>query len=273
MVELSVEHTTHSQQALEARGLALSGLALGLNPQLLRDDPLMHQAPAATQKFDVTIQSEGARLNLNYILRNNHREILVNLFTQWGLSVNDADTVADCMYDWVTPGDLKSLNGAKANDYAQAGLTQLPTYQPFISFDEVKLVMHAGLLDKAKSNWEDSFTFWSSGPLNVNEAPPELIAAVFSLDPKRVKFFTDERNGRDGIAGTSDDVPVTSTDVFAGELGIGTTTMTNLASMISLRDANRRIESVGQADATQVTISVVTRLSSTPIEYFLWSEQ
>jgi len=273
MVELSVEHTTHSEQALEARGLALSGLALGLNPQLLRDDPLMHQAPTATQKFDVTIQSEGARLNLNYILANNHREILVNLFTQWGLSVNDADTVADCMYDWVTPGDLKSLNGAKANDYAQAGLTQLPTYQPFISFDEVKLVMHAGLLDKAKSNWEDSFTLWSSGPLNVNEAPPELIAAVFSLDPKRVKFFTDERNGRDGIAGTSDDVPVTSTDVFAGELGIGTTTLTTLSSMIDLRDANRRIESVGQADGTQVTLSVVTRLSSTPIEYFLWSEQ
>ena len=273
MVELSVEHTTHTQQALEARGLALSGLNLGLNPQLLRDDPLLHQTPTTTQKFDVTVQSEGARLNLNYILRNNHREILVNLFTQWGMKVDQAEAVADCMYDWVTPGDLKSLNGAKANDYAQANLPQRPTYQPFVSFDEVKLVMNAGALDKVKSNWQDSFTLWSSGPLNVNEAPPELIVAVFSLDPKRVAFFTDERNGRDKIAGTSDDVPVTSATVFSGELGISSTTMTTLGSMISLRDANRRIESVGQAEGTQVTISVVTRLSSTPIEYFLWSEQ
>jgi general secretion pathway protein K len=273
MVELSVEHTTHSEQALDARGLALSGLALGLNPQLLRDDPLLHQAPTTLQNFNVTIQSEGARLNLNYILRTNHREILVNLFTQWGLKIDQAESVADCMYDWVTPGDLKSLNGAKANDYAQAGLTQRPTYQPFVDFDEVKLVMNAGLLDKVKSNWEDSFTLWSSGPLNVNEAPPELIAAVFSLDPKRVAFFTDARNGRDKIAGTSDDVPVSSADNFAAQLGIGTTTMTTLGGQISLRDANRRIESVGQAEGTQVTISVVTRLSSTPIEYFLWSEQ
>ena len=273
IVELSVEHTTHSQHALQARGLALSGLALGLNPQVLRDDPLLHPAPTATQNFTVTIQSEGARLNLNHILRTNHREILVNLFTQWGMKIDQAQAVADCMYDWVTPGDLKSLNGAKANDYAQANLPQRPTYQPFVDFDEVKLVMNAGALDKVKSNWEDSFTLWSSGPLNVNEAPPELIAAVFSLDPKRVAFFTDARNGRDKIAGTSDDVPVTSTEIFAGELGIGTTTLTALASQISLRDGNRRVESVGQAEGTQVTLSVVTRLSSTPIEYFLWSEQ
>ena len=52
----------------------------------------------------------------------------------------------------------------------QANLPQRPTYKPFDSLDEVKLVMNAGLLDKVKSNWEDSFTLWSSGPLNVNEA-------------------------------------------------------------------------------------------------------
>jgi type II secretory pathway component PulK len=273
MVELSVEHTTHSEQALTARGLALSGLNLGLNPQLLRDDPLLTQKISDTQSFACTIQSEGARLNLNYILATNHREILVNLFTQWGLQVDQADHVADCLYDWVSPGDQKSLNGAKAQDYANANLPQRPTYKAFDTLDEVKLVMGADLLDKVKSNWEDSFTLWSAGPLNVNEAPPELIAAVFSLDPKRVAFFTDERNGRDGIPGTSDDVPVSSLTNFQGQLGISTSAMTTLGSEISLKDPNRRIESVGQAYGTQVIISVVTRLSSTPIEYFLWSEQ
>src|ERR1700692_2156990 len=64
MVELSVEHTSHEEQALEARGLALSGLALGLSPQLLKDDPLLFQKPAAGRQFKVAIESEGARLNL-----------------------------------------------------------------------------------------------------------------------------------------------------------------------------------------------------------------
>ena len=248
-------------------------MALGLNPQLLKDDPLLAQKPDATHQFTVTIQSEGARLNLNYVLLSGHREILENLFTQWGLKVDQAEHVADCMYDWVTPGDLKSLNGAKANDYAEAGLPQRPTYKAFDSFDEVEQVMGVDLLDKANPKWQDSFTLWSSGPLNVNEAPPELIAAVFSLDPKRVKFFTDERNGRDGIAGTSDDVPVPNAQTLQGELGIGELAMQQLGAQISFKDPNRRVESVGQAEGTQVMISVVTRLNSSPIQYFLWSEQ
>jgi len=273
MVELSVEHTSHQQLALEARGLALSGLALGLNPQLLKDDPLLFQQPAAQRQFKVTLGSEGARLNLNYVLLSKHREILENLFTQWGLKIDQADHVADCLYDWITPGDLKSLDGAKANDYAQANLPQRPTYKPFDSFDEVKLVMGVDLLEKVKPNWEDSFTLWSGGPLNVNEAPPELIAAVFSLDPQRVAFFTNARNGRDGLPGTADDVPVKDTTIFQAQLGIGTLAMTALGNQISLNDPNRRVESVGQAQGTQVMISVVTRLNSSPVQYFLWSEQ
>jgi len=75
------------------------------------------------------------------------------------------------------------------------------------------------LLEKARPNWQDSFTLWSSGPLNVNEAPAQLIAAVFSLDPQRVAFFTKTRDGRDGIAGTADDVPVSNLTTFQAELG------------------------------------------------------
>ncbi|MCE0523468.1 MAG: type II secretion system protein GspK [Methylacidiphilales bacterium] len=273
MVELSVEHTSHEELALEARTLAMSGVALGLNPQLIKGDPLFFQRPAPDRQFQVTIQSAGARLNLNFVLLRNHREILENLFTQWGLSVEEADHVTDCLYDWVTPGDLPSLNGAKAADYAQAGLPQRPTYLPFQSMDEVKLVMGMDLVEKAKPDWEDSFTLWSSGPLNINEAPPELIAAVFSLDPQQVAYFTKTRNGQDGIAGTVDDVPVTNVNTFQAQLGISNLAMKTLGRQISLSDPNRLVESVGQAGGIQVMISVVTRLNSSPTQYFLWSEQ
>ena len=273
MVELSVEHTSHEELALEARGLALSGVVLGLNPQLLKDDPLLFQKPATGRQFKVTIASEGARLNLNYVLLSKHREILVNLFTQWGLQVDQAEHVADCLYDWITPGDLRSLNGAKADDYARANLPQRPTNKAFDSFDEVRLVMGVDLLDKVRPDWQESFTLWSGGPLNVNEAPPELIAAVFSLDPKRGTLFTNARNGRDGIAGTADDVPVPDAKTFQAELGIGDNAMKALGNQISFSDPNRRVESVGQAEGTQVMISVVTRLNASPPQYFLWSEQ
>jgi len=273
MVKLSVDHTAHQELAQEARALASSGVALGLNPQLLKDDPLLSQEPSPGRQFKVNIQSEGARLNLNYVLLSGHREILVNLFNQWGIPLDQADHVADCLYDWVTPGDLRSLNGAKAPDYATAGLPQRPSYKPFVSFNEVQLVMGMDIVEKAKPDWEESFTLWSGGPLNINEAPPGLIAAVFGLDPAQVALFTSARNGRDGIPGTADDVPVASLEVFQAQLGINPLAMKTLGNQVSLSDPNRRVESVGQADGVKVMISVVTQLRSSPVTYLLWSEQ
>lgn len=273
MVGLSVDHTTYSEHALDARGLALTGLAYGLNPQLLRNDPILAQAFDANRQYKATFGSEGARLNLNYVLLSKNQHILVNLFTQWGMSVDQATHVADCMYDWVSPGDLKSLDGAKAQDYINARLPQVPTYQPFDSFAEVALVMDFALVEKVRPNWQDSFTLWSQGPLNVNEAPPELIAAVFGLDPGRVEMWTSARDGRDGVAGTADDVPVNSLTTFASELGLTQLQQETLGNQVDFSDTNRRVESIGISYRSQVKISVVTRLNASPIQYFLWSEQ
>jgi len=273
MVQLSMEHTSNMELAMEARALASSGLALGLNPQLLKDDPLLSKKVAADRRYNVLIGSEGARLNLNYILISGHREILENLFTRWGLKMDDAQHVIDCLYDWVTPGDLRSLNGAKAADYEKAGLKQRPTYQPFQSFDEVEQVMGMDMLEKAKPGWQDSFSLWSKGPLDVSEAPPELIAAIFGIDPKRVAVFTEARNGKDGIAGTADDLPLKDMKTFQQQLGISDLAMTTLDNQITLKDPTRRVKSVGQAGGSQVIISVVTQLGTSPIQYYLWSEQ
>jgi hypothetical protein len=212
-------------------------------------------------------------MNLNYVLLTKHREILQNLFTQWGLPIDAAEHAADCLYDWITPGDLKSLNGAKAEDYERANLPQRPTYQPFQTLAEVEQVMGMDAVMKARPNWQDSFTLWSSGPLNVSEAPPDLIAAVFSLDPQRVALFTQTRNGPDGIPGTSDDVVVNNITTLEGQLGISAATVKSLGREISFKDPNRRVKSVGQTGGTEVMISVVTQLNSSPIQYLLWSEQ
>jgi general secretion pathway protein K len=273
MVELSVQKTSHDERALDARGLALSGVALGSNPQLLKDDPLFHQKPEAAKTMDVTIESSGARMNLNYVLLSKHKEILENLFSQWGVPLDQAQRVAECMYDWVTPGDLKSLNGAKALDYEQAGLPQRPTYQAFQTLEEVDLVMGMDIIDKAKPDWKDSFTLWSSGPLDIKEAPADLIAAVFGIDPQRVTLFTSMRNGRDGIPGTSDDVQIGSLTQLEGQLGLSALQIQTYGNQLSFGSPLRRITSVGAAGGAPATISVVTRLNTSPIQYFLWSEQ
>jgi len=273
LVQLSVEHSSQGELALEARALAASGVALGLEPQLLKDDPLLLQKPAPRRQFQVKIQSEGARFNLNHLLLTGHRDVLVSLFTRWGMKIDEADHAADSLYDWITPGDLHSLNGAKAADYERAGLPQRPSHRPFTSWQEVGLVMGMDRVIANKPDWQDSFTLWSEGPLDINEAPAELIGALFGLDTNRVEFFTQARNGRDGIAGTLDDVPVKDAPTLQAELGVSNLQMKSLANQFTFGDATRRIESVGQAEGSLVTISVVTRLNATPPQYLLWSEQ
>jgi len=273
LVELSIEHTSHEERALEAHGLALSGMALGLNPQLEKDDPILAQQPAPDQQFKVTIESAGARMNPNYVLLSKHREILANLFNQWGVSLDEADHVADCLYDWVTPGDLKSLNGAKADDYAKANLPQRPTYKAFQSLEEMELVIGMDAVAKVKPDWKKSFTLWSMGQLDVKEAPPDLIAAVFGIEVQRVALFTNARNGRDGIPGTADDIPVPDIKTLQSQLGLSNLAVTALGNQVSFGSNARRVESMGQSQDAQVTISVVTQLKSSPIQYFLWSEQ
>jgi hypothetical protein len=68
-------------------------------------------------------------------------------------------------------------------------------------------------------------------------------------------------------------VKVTDVNILSAQLGISQLAMKTLSNQISFNDPNRRVESVGQADGTQVMISVVTRLNTSPVQYFLWSEQ
>ena len=273
LVSLSVEHAAHEQLALQARALAASGVAIAEAPQLLRDDPLLNQNPAPGSGFHATIEDEAARFNLNYLLLTNHRDVLVNLFTTWGIKMDEAQHAADSLYDWVTPGDLPSLNGAKAAAYATAGLPQRPSHQPFQSWHEVGLVLGMDAVAAAKPDWQDSFTLWSDGPLDVNQAPAERIAALFGIDRGRVAYLVKTRDGRDGIPGTLDDVPIANAALLEGELGLTDLQMKALQNEITFSGTVRRITSVGQAGDARAVLSVVLRLNTTPVQLLVWSER
>jgi type II secretory pathway component PulK len=272
IVELSIEHAAHDESDLDARVLAASGVAIGEAAQLLRDDPLLRQDASPGHGFRVTIESEDARLNLNYLLLTNHRDVLVNLFTHWGLKMEEAQHAANCLYDWATPGDLPSLNGAKADAYEKAGLPQRPSHQPFQSWREVALVMGMDAVAAAKPDWQNSFTLWSDGPLDVNEAPAERIAALFGVDTGRAEFLVKTRDGRDGIPGTLDDVPLNAVSLQAG-LGLTDVQMKAMQNEIAFGSSVRHIESVGRAGDARAILSVVVRLNQTPQQLLVWSER
>jgi type II secretory pathway component PulK len=272
MVGLSVDHASYESAAIVAQAQATSGVAVGEVPQLMPDDPILQQAGGGAGGFAVTIGSEGARLNLNYLLLTSHRDVLVNLFTAWGIGMTDAQHAADCLYDWVTPGDLPSLNGAKAAAYAEANLPQRPTHQAFQSWSEVEQVMGVDRIAAARPDWEESFTLWSEGPLDLSTAPADRIAAVFGMPEGRLEALVKMRNGRDGIPGTADDVPINA-PLLQAQLGLTSQQMSSLGSEFAFSSAVRRIHSVGRSGAAHASLTVITRLGTSPPQYFVWSER
>jgi general secretion pathway protein K len=272
IVQASVSHASHLELESQARSLALSGLAVALDPEIEPSDSLLDQQPDGGGKWNVSLQGEAARLNLNYVLATGHREILVRLFTGWGLKQAQAQQAADCLYDWITPGDTPSREGAKIADYRRAGLDHLPTGRLFTSLAEASFVLGMDLVEKANPAWQDSFTLWSDGPLDINEASPELLAALFDLPLSQCQAFVQTRNGKDGIAGTSDDVLVPDVPALKAALGLGDKTLSALALEIGFGDDVRRVRSRGEANGVAVTLSVVTRLKTSPPEYLLWNE-
>jgi type II secretory pathway component PulK len=272
MVGLSVDHASYESAAVTAQAQAASGVAVGEVPQLLPDDPLLQQRDSGAGGFNVTISSEGSRLNLNYLLLTGHRDILVTLFTSWGVSMIDAQHAADCLYDWVTPGDLPSLNGAKTEAYAEANLPQRPSGQPFQAWSEVEQVLGVDRIAAARPDWLESFTLWSQGPLDLSAAPADRIAAIFGMNVGRLQALVKLRDGRDGIPGTADDVPITATLVQA-QLGLTDQQMAHLSSEYAFSSAVRRIHSVGQSGAARAALTVITRLGTSPPQFFVWSER
>ena len=243
-----------------------------MNPDIARDNSLLHQQPEPGQKWDVSLGGEAGRLNLNYVLFTGHRDILTRLFIAWGVDAGKAAHAADCLFDWVSPGNQPSPSGAKAADYRRAGFSHLPTGQPFGSLSEANWVMGMDEVAKVKPDWADSFTLWSDGALDVNEAPADLISAVFNLPLSQAEAFTTKRNGHDGICGTADDITVPDAPTLKAALGLGESTMKALSDQVAFTDTIRRIESKGENQGVVVTISAVTRLKNTPPEYFSWTE-
>ncbi len=55
-------------------------------------------------------------------------------------------------------------------------------------------------------HWKSAFTVWGNGWLNLNEARPDLIAAMLNIPATTAWSFTRHRDGVDGRPCTLDDV-------------------------------------------------------------------
>ena len=113
VISFDMELASAKIHGSHARQVAEKGIAIACNPIVKRSDPILRQFNENSgEGFEVKMTSEGARFNINAIILKEDKALLREIFTDWGLSLDDAMAIADALCDWVDPDDNVALNGA-----------------------------------------------------------------------------------------------------------------------------------------------------------------
>lgn len=243
---LQSEVASSQVNGIEARQYAEMGINVAANPAVEEwYTNLLNQSFENGAGFNVKVLSEGGRFNINFILFSEDKALIRLIFAEWGIDYDTASEVADALIDWVDTDDNLELNGAERDYYEGQGLFEQPFNRPFYALEEMRLVRGMPLIEAANPNWRDWFTVWSSGGLDVNEAPAEYIAVATESNVEEAVSLIQIIDGPDGIRNTEDDQPI---DVPSALANLGIVDPTGaIPARLNANDPVTRIESVGFA--------------------------
>lgn len=260
VISFDMQLATSKIHGSRARQIAEMGIAVGSNPIVKRSDPILRQYNGeAGEGFEVRIQSEGGRFNINSILLQDDKALLRSMFIDWGLDIDQAQAVADALGDWIDGDDETSLNGAEVEDYEKLGRINQPFNRLFYDVDEMRLVLGMDLVEFVRPDWRNWFTIWSGGGLDVNEATAEMIAVAAEVSVEEADIIPETVRGTDGERDTEDDVPFQNAAAALELLGVDANGRPDIARRFTANDVTTRIESIGYADGAKRKITVIVR--------------
>lgn len=244
----------------EALQVAERGIAVAVNPAINKMDPLLDWYDGERDiSYRARITSEAARLNINVILMRKDKQLLTDIFTDWGMELLDAQTLVDNLTDWVDGGDLIELNGAEVDWYEDQGRPNHPFNRPFYNLDEVRLVKDMELLEQVKPNWKNWFTVWSNGRLDVNEAKAELIAAAAEVSIDDAQNLVEHVLGPDRVRDTDDDQRFQGLTEALTLLGVSEFQQPIVQPRLTVKDTTTRIVSDGRAGTVRRRITLILK--------------
>ena len=248
----------------KARQMAERGIAVAANPVVERTDPLLHQEFEGGQYgFSVDMRSEGARFNINAILlalqpdgSKGDKALLRSIFNDWGVEIEVIDEIVDALVDWVDEDDGEEFNGAERETYEEMGYFNRPYNQPFYSLDEMRLVRGMEIIESVYPNWQSWFTIWSSGGLDVNDAPAEFVAKALNTTVAEAETFTNQVLGPDGIRGNEDDQPFNNSAEVMNLLGVADP---QVEARITANEQTTRLEATGWSGEVRRRVTLIVR--------------
>jgi len=262
VISFDMELASSKIHGSRARQVAEMGIAVGSNPVVKRSDPMLRRMDESTgEGYEVKVISEGGRFNINYIISTSDKALLKSIFVDWGLELEDAQTVTDSLVDWVDTDDNEQLNGAEKKFYEKEDRINQPFNRPFYDLSEMSLVRGMDLVESVRPDWRNWFTIWSSGKLDLNDASAELIAAAAEVPVEEADIIPEHVRGIDGVRDTTDDDAFEQNGLSTALelLGVDANGRPDIANRFSVGDTTTRIESLGYAEGSKRKITVIVR--------------
>lgn len=242
---------------IEARQYAEMGIAIAANPRVEIWDQMLGQRFENGSGFNAQIRSEGGRFNINFILMSQDKVLLRQIFDHWGIDLDVSSEITDALMDWIDSDDTIQLNGAEVDWYEGQGFLNRPFNRPFYDLDEMRLVRGMEIVEAANPRWRDWFTVWSSGGLDVNEAPAEYLAIAADGNIEEAIALVEIIDGPDGIRRTEDDQKLGSAD-FMNQMGMSPDEQAQFGARFNPQaEQVTRIESIGFSGSVRRKIILI----------------
>ena len=264
--------SSHDNRLLEAKALAFTGLQIALHPLSSVRTEALHRVVDAAHRYDARIVGEGGRLNVNWMLAGEDQRklaLLKSYLENRGLNFQEREIFVDSLLDWVEQGNTTHVNGTKT------GLDGHPAPgRPMKDLTEIRRVVGSGPLTKQRG-WDDDFTLVSKGPIDVQWASEDVIAALPGVGLSRARQFVKHRRGPDKLDGTRDDVILAESEnpqIIPQLLGLSPDVFQSIQDLVTTADTTVRIVSVGQAQDVTHTFEVVVRKEGLQPQILSWKE-
>lgn len=274
-INKNIAITGDRNDGLEARAMAHSGVVVALHPQVTQLTPILNQQFSADRGYKVQLTGEGGRLNLNWLFTPPESADAgrLALFKRYcerrGLNMEQQARLTDCILDWLQPGNIPRLDGAKAEgDYHPPGRGY------FLSVQELALVKGSGPL-VSQAGWQDDFTIYSSpGQVDLQSASLRIIESLPGVGEMNAARFIKIRQGPDGVDGTMDDHIFKDVNEAISYLGLNTQQAEQLAPYVYVENplTNVHIISTGQCGRVFRRVEVVAKKMGMQPIIMSWKE-